>query len=93
MDLGGHGSRLHADGRDHRRVGHDAGDRDGGAHPVSGVAVSWAATGGALTATTTTSGASGNAEVVFSSDATPRSYSVTATASGFPALVFTIVGQ
>jgi len=62
-------------------------------NPVSGVAVSWAATGGALTATTTTSGASGNAEVVFSSDATPRSYSVTATAPGFPALVFTIVGR
>jgi hypothetical protein len=62
-------------------------------NPVAGVAVSWTATGGALTATTTTTGASGNAEVAFSSDATPRSYTVTATAAGFPALTFTLFGQ
>jgi len=34
---------------------------------VAGVAVSWTTTGGTLTATTTTTGASGNAEVAFSS--------------------------
>jgi hypothetical protein len=32
-------------------------------------------------------------KLVFSSDATPRSYAVTATASGFPAATFTIVAQ
>jgi hypothetical protein len=60
---------------------------------VGGVAVTWAATGGALTAATTTTGASGDAEVVFTSDPAPRSYAVSATATGLGTVVFTVVGQ
>jgi len=62
-------------------------------NPVAGVVVSWTATGGALTAASTTTGASGDAEVVFSSDATPRTYGVSATANGLGTLTFTVVGQ
>jgi phage tail sheath gpL-like len=62
-------------------------------NPVSGVVVSWASTGGALTITATTTGASGNAEVAFSSDATPRSYTVTATAAGLGTATFIVVGR
>lgn len=62
-------------------------------NPVAGVVVSWAATGGALTVTTTTTGSSGNAEVVFTSETTPRSYTVTATAPGLDAAAFSIVAR
>jgi hypothetical protein len=62
-------------------------------NPVSGVVVSWASTGGALTITATTTGASGNAEVAFSSDAAPRSYTITATAAGLGTATFIVVGR
>jgi hypothetical protein len=62
-------------------------------NPVAGVVVSWTTNGGGLTASTTTTGASGNAEVVFSSDATPRTYSVSASATGLNTAAFTIVGR
>jgi adhesin/invasin len=62
-------------------------------NPVPGVVVAWTTTGGALTAATTTTGASGNAEVAFSSDPSPRSYTITATAAGLGATTFTVVGQ
>lgn len=63
------------------------------ANPVAGVVVSWTTNGGGLTASTTTTGVSGNAEVVFSSDATPRTYSVSASATGLGTAAFTIVGR
>ena len=59
---------------------------------VPGVSVAWAATGGALTASTTVTGASGNAQVVFSTDSAPKSYTVTATVAGIGALTFKVVG-
>jgi adhesin/invasin len=62
-------------------------------NPVAGVVVAWTTTGGALTAATTTTGTSGNAEVAFSSDPTPRSYTVSATAAGLSTATFTVVGQ
>jgi hypothetical protein len=62
-------------------------------NPVAGVVVSWASTGGALTAATTTTGASGNAEVAFSTDPTPRSYTINATATGLGTATFIVVGQ
>ena len=62
-------------------------------NPVSGVVVTWTTNGGSLTASTTTTGASGNAEVVFSSDATPRSYAVSAAATGLSTVAFTIVAR
>jgi Bacterial Ig-like domain (group 1) len=62
-------------------------------NPVAGVAVSWTTTGGALTVTTTTTGASGNAEVAFSSEATPRNYTVSATAAGVPSVTFIVLAQ
>ena len=62
-------------------------------NPVAGVVVSWTTNGGSLTAGTTTTGASGNAEVVFSSDATPRTYSISASATGLNTVAFTIVGR
>jgi adhesin/invasin len=61
-------------------------------NPVPGVSVSWAASGGALTTTTTTTGSSGNGQVVFSTDASPKSYTVTATVAGIGALTFKVVG-
>jgi hypothetical protein len=60
---------------------------------VAGVVVAWATTGGTLTATTTTTGASGDAEVAFSSDPSPASYTVSATAAGLGAATFTVVGR
>lgn len=59
---------------------------------VPGVSVAWTATGGALTSATTVTGSSGNAEVVFSTDGAPRSYTVTATVTGIGALTFKVVG-
>lgn len=65
-------------------------DKSGNA--VSGVTVGWTSTGGALTTTTTVTGASGNGQVVFSTDAAPKSYTVTATVAGIGALTFKVVG-
>jgi hypothetical protein len=62
-------------------------------NPAAGVVVAWATNGGALTAATTTTGTSGNAEVAFSSDPSPRSYTISATAAGLGAATFTVVGQ
>jgi adhesin/invasin len=65
-------------------------DKTGNA--VSGAAVAWTASGGALTTATTVTGPSGNGQVVFSTDATPKSYTVTATVAGIGALTFKVVG-
>jgi len=65
---------------------------DKSGNSVSGVSVGWTSTGGSLTATTTVTGASGNGQVVFSTDPAPRSYTVTATVAGIGALTFKVVG-
>lgn len=65
-------------------------DKSGNA--VSGVSVGWTSTGGSLTSTTTVTGISGNGQVVFSTDAAPRSYTVTATVAGIGVLTFKVVG-
>jgi hypothetical protein len=64
-------------------------DRLGNA--VSGATVTWSSSAGALTATSTTTGTSGNAETVFTSPATPGTYSITATLPGKASVTFTIV--
>ena len=60
-------------------------------NPIAGVAVSWTATGGSLTATSTTTGASGDAQVAFTSDQTIKSYSISAAATGASTVAFTIL--
>jgi hypothetical protein len=65
-------------------------DKTGNA--VSGANVAWTASGGTLTTTTTVTGSSGNGEVVFSTEGTPKSYTVTATVAGVVALTFKVVG-
>jgi len=62
-------------------------------NPVACVVVSWTTTGGALTTSTTTTGASGRGEVVFSTDPTPRSYTISATAPGLGTVTFVVLGQ
>jgi hypothetical protein len=60
---------------------------------VAGATVTWAASGGPLSATSSTSGTSGNADVVFTtsaSDAQPATYQVTATLPGKASVTFTI---
>jgi len=65
-------------------------DKSGNAVP--GATVTWAATGGSLTPGTSVTGPSGNADVVFSTDGAPKSYTVTATVAGIGALTFKVVG-
>jgi hypothetical protein len=65
---------------------------DKSGNPVTGSTVTWATTGGALTTSTTTTGSSGNGQVVFSTDRTPKSYTVTATAGSLGTLTFKVVG-
>lgn len=65
---------------------------DKSGNSVSGVTVNWTSTGGSLTSTTTVTGTGGNGQVVFSTDAAPRSYTVTATVAGIGALTFKVVG-
>jgi len=65
-------------------------DKTGNA--VSGATVTWTASAGSLTTSSTISGSSGNAQVVFSTDAGPKSYTVTATVAGIGALTFKVVG-
>ena len=58
---------------------------------VGGVTVAWTTTGGSLTASSTTTGASGKAEVVFSSGPVPQTYTVTATAAGLGTQTFAVL--
>ena len=60
---------------------------------VGGIVLTWATTGGGLTANSTTTGASGKAEVVFSSNPTPQTYTVTATAAGLGTQSFVVLAQ
>jgi 5-hydroxyisourate hydrolase-like protein (transthyretin family) len=61
---------------------------------VPGVPINWSASGGLVTPLTSTTGATGNASIVFITTSTPATYSVTATATapGLPALSFKVVG-
>jgi hypothetical protein len=59
---------------------------------VSGVQVSWSASGGSLSTQNSTTGTAGNADVVFITAAAPATYSVTATAPGLAPVSFKIIG-
>ncbi len=59
---------------------------------VPGVVVLWSSSGGSLSLPTSTTGATGNASVVFSTTATPTTYSVTAAASTLNPLSFKVIG-
>jgi hypothetical protein len=61
-------------------------------NPVSGATVSWSASGGVLSATTTTSGNQGDATTNFVTNATPGTYLVTAGVAGKASVTFTVVG-
>ena len=57
---------------------------------ISGRAVSWAASGGSISATTSNTDAGGVATVSFTVGADPGSYSLTATADGVPPVTFSV---
>jgi hypothetical protein len=57
---------------------------------VSGKSVSWAAAGGSISATTSTTNDGGVASVTYTLGADPGTYSLTATAEGIPAQTFNI---
>ncbi|HEY2163812.1 MAG TPA: Ig-like domain-containing protein [Gemmatimonadaceae bacterium] len=59
---------------------------------VSGIQVSWSSNGGSLSSPSSTTGTSGNANVVFITAANPATYSVTAAAPGLSAISFKVVG-
>jgi adhesin/invasin len=68
---------------------------DKGGNPVPGVTVTWTATGGNLTLSQSKTGASGNADVVFTAGAIggpPTVYTVTAAAQGIGSVSFKITG-
>ena len=54
--------------------------------------VTWSATGGSLSATTTTTGNSGNAVVNFTTGTTPATYTITANAGALGTASFKVVG-
>lgn len=58
---------------------------------VSGVAITWSASGGSLSAASSTTGSAGNADVVFLTTGSPAAYSVTASATGLAPISFTVV--
>jgi len=58
---------------------------------VPGVTITWTASGGSLSAASSTTGAAGNADIVFMTTTSPAAYSVTATAAGMQAVSFKIV--
>jgi hypothetical protein len=60
---------------------------------VSGVLVTWASSSGAVSVTSTTTGASGQAEVAFTSPGTPGLSTVTASVAGFGTATFKVVGM
>lgn len=66
-------------------------DRFGNAVP--GVTITWATTGGALSATSSTSNESGMAQTTLTAPASAGTYSVTATLPGLATLTFDVVAQ
>jgi hypothetical protein len=68
---------------------------DKGGNPVPGVAITWTANAGSLTAPQSTTGTSGNADVVFTAGsigAPATVYTVTATAPGIGSVTFKVTG-
>jgi hypothetical protein len=59
---------------------------------VSGIQVSWSSNGGSLSTQSSTTGTSGNADVVFMTTSNPATYSVTAAAPGLSPISFKVVG-
>lgn len=64
---------------------------DGFGNPVPNVTVTWSAPAGALSVTSTTTGASGNAQTNFTTPAAPGTYTVTATLPGQASITFTVI--
>jgi len=63
-------------------------------NPVSNASVSWAVTGGGtLSATTSTTDATGTTQVTLTTDAAPATYSVTATTGSLTPVAFTITAM
>ncbi len=63
-------------------------------NPIVGATVTWASTsGGTLSATSTTTDATGKAQITVMTASTARAYSITATASGIAAVTFTMTGS
>jgi hypothetical protein len=58
---------------------------------TSGVDITWSASAGQLTLTTTAAGSKGGASTVYTPPSTPGTYTVTATLPGKAAVTFTIV--
>ena len=68
---------------------------DKGGNPVPGVTVTWTASGGSLTRSQTTTGATGNADVVFTAGsigAATKVYTITAAAQGIGSVSFKVTG-
>lgn len=68
---------------------------DKGGNPVPGVTVAWTASGGSLTLSQTKTGATGNADVVFTAGSPGSSttvYTITATAPGIGSVSFKVTG-
>ena len=68
---------------------------DKGGNPVPGVTVTWTASGGSLTLSQTTTGATGNADVVFTAGsigAPTKVYTITAAAQGIGSVSFKVTG-
>jgi adhesin/invasin len=61
-------------------------------NPAYGVNVDWSATGGALSISSSTTGASGNAQVGFVTPGAAGSYFVTASVPGLGSVTFKVVG-
>jgi Bacterial Ig-like domain (group 1) len=62
-------------------------------NPVIGATITWASgSGGTLSATSTTTDATGRAQITVTTAATARLYSIGATASGIVAVTFTMTG-
>ena len=62
-------------------------------NPVPGIDVNWTASGGTLTSATTATGSSGNAQVTFTTDVLPATYTITAVTTGFAPVTFTLTGR
>lgn len=62
--------------------------------PVAGATITWSSTsGGVLSANSSTTDANGNAQITVTTAATPRTYSIQASASGASAVTFTMTGN
>jgi len=62
-------------------------------NPVPNIPVAWSSSGGTVTPMSTTTGASGNAVVTFTTGVAPTTYSITATSPGLTSVTFTLTGS